>query len=204
MLSPLVISRSPFPDFLKPQTFVYFIGAYTVGLFVGRYYQQVLAWFKRYQIAVFSGVVISSILVCLSYFTDYPEFGWFSMRQSLIYVQKLLFAGLVMQWLDSVCDVKYESRFRYINERKSNKLRNYVFRFLSRLGDMAFSVYFIHVYCMGWIIYAAQTWVIATRSAVEIGLLGLASLIGSILMSMLLTWIIQKITGKYSRKLIGA
>ncbi len=195
ILIPLVISRSPFPDFIKLQTFFYFAGAYTTGLFFGCHFKRILDLINLHIKSLLLLLVVLSAAIVASYFFDFYDTGWFSVRQLLIYLQKLIITGVVLFGLYLTTD-KPESA-------KTPKQISFL-SLVTVLGDMAFSVYFLHVFFMGWIIYVAQNWLITDRNTFEIGLYGLASLVGSILASVLLTLIFQKLFSNSSRKLIGA
>ncbi|WP_299570753.1 acyltransferase [uncultured Shewanella sp.] len=195
ILLPLIISRSPFPDFIKLQTFIYFIGAYTLGMFAGAYYEKILHWISQNIKTLLTVLVILSVLIICSYFYDFIDVGWFSLRQSLIYVQKLIIAATVLYGLHWLVDQE---------DTDINPLLVSTNRVVTVLGHMAFSIYFLHVFFMGWVIYAVQDWFLIDRSATEILLYGLLSLISSIVASVMFTKLAQLLLYKHSRKLIGA
>ncbi|WP_153913793.1 acyltransferase [Shewanella sp. TC10] len=200
ILLPLIISRSPFPDFIKLQTFIYFIGAYTLGMFAGNYYQQVLDWIGNHIKMLLTLLVILSISITSSYFYDFTDIGWFSLRQSLIYAQKVIITATVLYGLHWLVDQEGIAKHPLLVSSKLESTK----RAVTALGDMAFSIYFLHVFFMGWVIYAVQDWFLIDRSAPEILVYGLLSLISSIAASVMFTKMMQLVLNKHSRKLIGA
>ena len=75
MLLPLLVSRSPFPDFLQPQSFVFFIGAYVIGIALGSHYKAVLQWLENNSVLTIFVVILSSVGVFLTYSYSYEPSG---------------------------------------------------------------------------------------------------------------------------------
>jgi surface polysaccharide O-acyltransferase-like enzyme len=184
MVAPLWVSRSPFPDFIRWPTFIYFAGAYAVGMVAGAYYQQVQSWLARYWQGLLLLALMTSVGIFLGYGGQESPHGLFSARQSLVYVQKLSVAFLSLRLLSV-----FEARLP---------------RWLSTLGDYAFAVYFLHVIVIGYMIDWGLDWLQAYRSAVVIGGFGFACLMASVTLSMLTAWLVRMAFGRHSRKLVGA
>lgn len=186
MAVPLVISRSTFPDFLAVQTFVYFIGAYALGIFLGEHYKTIMEHVKQHIGALVTLAILVTLTIGLQYVWQYQPDGFYSSRQSLVYVQKVLVCLLVLHWLKA-CE----------NEQT---LPNW----LMTLGTYAFSIYFLHVLYIGFLIINIQPLIDGYRTVEVISALGLANYIVGIAGSLLTAWIVKKLMGRHARKLLGA
>ncbi|MDF2176735.1 acyltransferase [Aliiglaciecola sp. CAU 1673] len=182
-LSPLVISRSPFPDFIQLQTFVFFAGAYALGMGIGLHYLKVQRYVTRYWLSMLLICLAISVTLFLLYQWEYPTGGLFSVYQTLFYGQKALAALLVLALF---CRV--EARLP---------------QWLMTLGTYSFAIYFLHVTFIGFVIMASADWYSSHREGAWTLVLGSANLLAGILGSILLAKILQKLLGRHSRKLIG-
>ncbi|CCQ11275.1 hypothetical protein PALB_21620 [Pseudoalteromonas luteoviolacea B = ATCC 29581] len=183
ILLPLCISRSPFPDFLKLQTFFYFAGAYAAGMQLGQYYQQTMSWVDRYKfILLASAAILTSMLFALYWYND-TESSLFSMRQSLVYLQKVVITVLVLRYFQL-----YETR-----------LPNW----LTLVGSAAFAIYFLHVEFIALMIELLSEFIQQNRTADVLAVLGLVNWSIALIGSVLLALIIKKLIGRHARKLIG-
>ena len=183
-LLPLIIARSPFPDFLKPQTFVYFAGAYALGMLVGQYYTRVQTFVLQHRLSIFAVALIASGIILMQYVWGYQQNGLMSSRQTLIYVQKCLICLLVLNWFKQI-EVKIP-------------------RWLSILGTHAFSIYFLHVLFIGFVIMSVQPYLESYRPAWLIFILGSTNLVIGIVVSLSISLLARRLAGKHSRKIIGA
>lgn len=183
ILLPLCISRSPFPDFLKLQTFVYFAGAYAAGMQLGQYYQAAMSWVDRYKfILVASAAILTSMLFALYWF-NYTESGLFSMRQSLVYLQKMVITVLVLHYFQ-----QYETRLP---------------SWLTLVGSAAFAIYFLHVEFIALTIEVLNEFIKQNRTADILAVLGLVNWATALIGSVILALIIKELVGRHARKLIG-
>jgi probable poly-beta-1,6-N-acetyl-D-glucosamine export protein len=189
-LCPLVITRSPFPDFLKPQTLGYFVGAYALGLLTGQYYAQLQTWLARHSSACSVAFTAISMALFLGYLNDYQASSWFSLRESMFYAQKVLLTGLVLLWL------KRREHQARIGESVLDKG-------LTILGDYAFAIYFLHLLFMTGFINLGHNLLAEQRFAGLLLVFGVCSFILSILFSIMLSIMIQTLLKQHSRKLIG-
>jgi probable poly-beta-1,6-N-acetyl-D-glucosamine export protein len=189
-LSPLIITRSPFPDFLKPQTYGYFIGAYVLGLLMGQYYAQWQTWLARHSHSCLLAFMAISTAIFLGYLNGYQASGWFSLRESLFYAQKVLITGLVLLWLKR-------------REDKDNQGDTPLDKGLTLLGNYAFAIYFLHLLFMAAFINLGHNLLAEQREASLLLGFGSLSLVLSILGSIMLSAVIKKLFKQHSRKLIG-
>ena len=181
-LLPLCISRSPFPDFLKPQSFVYFSGAYALGMLWGHHYQTFQKALITYRLSLIVIAILTSVGMWLTYYFDMPQEGTFSLRQSFVYLQKIAIMAIVVPWL-------------------ANRTQP---RWLLRLGEFSFAVYFLHTFFIGAIIINAIDWLTANRDPLSIGIMGMANLIAGVGCAFIVAWLLKKLLGKHARKLVGA
>ena len=180
-LLPMFISRSPFPDFLKPQSFVYFTGAYAFGILWGVFYHQWQDKLAKWRPALLLLTASASIGLWFTYYSNMPQEGLFSVRQSLVYVQKLAIMLIVVPWL-------------------ANKSQP---RWLLSLGEYAFAIYFLHVLFIAQILIPLNEWLSEHRDPLIIGGIGLSNLVVGVTGAFIAAWMIRRLVGKRSRMLIG-
>lgn len=180
---PLCISHSAFPDLLSWQTLVYFTGAYALGMLWGAHYLRVIRWLQRLQWQLLGLVLLTSGVVGWSYLQGHTQEGFWFYRQSLIYVQKLAAAALLLGWLESHGQSLVWAR---------------------RLGDYAFAIFFLHVLVLDRFYFGVYDWLMANRTGLTLAWLGLLNLVWTLLGSLALAWLIRTISGRYSRMLVGA
>jgi surface polysaccharide O-acyltransferase-like enzyme len=184
MVAPLIISRSAFPEFLKPQSFIFFLGAYAIGLHIGSHYQQFLNWVARYKLPVTAIAIASTLAIACLYHWQYQPDGFYSARQTMIYIQKTAIFSLVIYWFS----------------KREDNLPDW----LMHLGSYSFAIYFLHVFFMWPFIVATNTLLTEYRVVEVVAPLGFLNLLWAVLTSMIVTKIIRISTGKYSRQLVGA
>ena len=183
-LTPLLVSRSPFPDFLMPQSFIYFIGAYVLGMLLGEHYDRTKSFVARHKLMLITITLVTSGALFLLYVVNYQPGSVYSLRQTLVYVQKLTICLLVLYWL---------------SEREA-KLPHW----LHTLGSYAFSIFFLHVIFIGLVISAVQPLLEESRTLAFITLFGGANFLAAIIGSLLVAKVVKLIFGRHARKLIGA
>ena len=188
VLSPLIITRSPFPDFLKPQTYGYFIGAYTLGLWIGYHYEKLQVFLLRYRYACVVILTGISMIIFAGYLNGYQASSWFSLRESLFYLQKVLLTGLLLFWL---------------KRRDEQAKKGMLDQTLTVLGSFAFAIYFLHVLFMAEFIDLGYSLLTEYRSASLLMVFGCFSLVLSILCSIVFSTGVKKIFKQDSRKIIG-
>lgn len=184
ILLPLVISRSPFPDFIKPQSFVYFIGAYLLGMHIGSHYERYKTLIAKHTVLLGTIAVLSSVALYSLYAFSYQPGELYSVRQTLVYIQKLAISALVLYWFS-----KHAANLP---------------QWLNVLANYAFAIFFIHVVFIGYIIEAVRELAVTSRTPEVIAILGFVNFSVSIVASVLLAYIIKFCLGRHSRKLIGA
>ena len=182
-LLPLVVSRSPYPDFLKPQSFVYFSGAYALGMLWGGSFQRVNRILVDYFWGLIAVAIVCSLGLWFTYVNDVQNIGFFSLRQSLVYGQKLALMAVL------ICVLTRLTRQP---------------SWLIRLGEYAFAIYFIHVFFIGPLIMSYSDWLTENRATLFIAALGVANFLIGILGSLLVGCSLKWLIGRHARKLVGA
>lgn len=184
VLLPLVISRSTAPDFLSAQTFVYFLGAYALGMIAGTYYQKVPEFIRNFRLPLWTAAVGFSLVVLLLFLNEYEPSGHYSLLQTLVYVQKLSIAALMIHYLS----------------RNEESLP----RVLFVLGSYAFAIYFLHFFMVNAVAYGLQALASDYASAWTITVGGLVILVAATSLSLLISWLLKKLFRSKSRMIIGA
>lgn len=181
---PLVISRTVAPDFLSVHTFTYFLGAYTLGMLAGSYYQTATKLLEQYRWLLWLAATGCSAVVLLLFLNEYEPSGSYSEVQTLIYVQKLSIAGLVIHAL-----ARHEASLP---------------RLLFTLGSYAFAIYFLHFFMVNAVGFGIQASTQGLANAWTAALGGLIILVAATASSLLFSWLLKKLFRSRSRMIIGA
>jgi peptidoglycan/LPS O-acetylase OafA/YrhL len=180
---PLVVSRTVYPQLLSPQSIVYFLGAYGLGMYLGERLESMLAFARKYRLELLAVFVASLAVNFLLFLWQYTPGALFSFQQTVVYVNKLSAALLLLQWLHG------------LGERTP--------KLLYTLGTYAFSLYFLHFTVMAQLDSAILHWSPKlTTPWVAIG--GLAVYAVGIAIALLLSMGLKKLFGRHSRMVIGA
>ncbi|MGI9233093.1 MAG: acyltransferase family protein [Woeseiaceae bacterium] len=184
VLVPLVISRTTAPDFLSAQTYFYFLGAYTLGIIAGSFYERTTELIGRFRTILWVAVLGISPVVLLLFLNEYEPSGRYSQVQTLVYVQKLSITGLVIHYL----------------ARNEDALP----RVLYTLGSYAFAIYFLHFFMVNAVGYGLQTIARGHENASTAAAGGLIILVAATALSLLFSWLLKKLFRSKSRMIIGA
>lgn len=182
-LAPLVVSRTTFPQLLSAQTLVYFAGAYVLGMLAGSNYDAIREFISRHLFVIWVAAVGCSLVICLQYVNEFEAESWFSVRESLFYVQKTAMAALAVH---------------YFSKREAA-----LPKWLFTLGTYAFAIYFLHFFFIN---VSAELIRIATEgneNALTAAAGGMIILAASTSLSLLTAWLLRKAFRRYSRMLIG-
>jgi surface polysaccharide O-acyltransferase-like enzyme len=188
MMMPLVFSRPEFePGVIQVNlgTVIYFTGAYTVGLYLGNNLEPRLEFLSRHRKWFAIAALLSSLALVALQFRGLNRFGFFSLQESLYYVQKLCLAAVVLTWL---------------RQRREGQPR-----WLTGFANEAFSIYFLHVF---FIIFLADLfWAFLHDESFQpltIYLSGWVYLGFALGASLTVVSLMRAVFGKYSRQLIGS
>lgn len=179
ILLPLIASRV-WPE-VSWTNYVYFLGAYLLGLIVGQNYDKTLELISRYWILL----LIVAILTTAQFFVlpNPIKYGFINLNESYWYVQKIAMAGLALLW--------FERNIKTVP------------KWLDVLARYAFAIYFLHmVFIMLYFgafdalgLDLGDTLTLTISLIVSYPIV-IGSCVGFI-------FIMKKIFGKYSRSLIG-
>lgn len=182
MLAPLVMSRTGVQ--ISWSTLAYFLGAYTVGMFVGVHYERALALFEKYKRVLLVVVVVTTALLLTMYMMRITRIGPVSMRESVFYVQKLSAAALVLVW--------FRAREAQIPA------------WLDSVATHAFAIYFLHVFVLSFFVRRIASLTVNPLSAMgmlTVDLLLIPIAVGG---SMAISIAARSLLGRRSRMLVGA
>ncbi len=162
----------------------YFAGVYSVGIFLGEGYAGNLAFLRRWRGTLGAIAAASTVALVLLYTRDIDMIGRVSIRESLFYVQKLAFCGLILCYMQ-----RWEKHLPGA---------------LDQLAVYSFAIYFMHQFVTRFIIHFSKTmfppplggWMVVALSIVLCGLV-LAS-------SCVISRAVQGLCGRHSKWLIGA
>ena len=182
ILAPLVFSRV-WPDW-SWTNYVYFLGAYLIGMIVGAHYRETIRIIEKHTALLWIVGIVTSVGIAATGYFKIPAYGLTNLAESAWYVQKIAFAGLVLLWFD--------------------RTMSSVPRWLDVLGNYAFALFFIHMYIViELVIWMAQNEIRIDSVFELVAWLGLAlalALGGSVLV----TYLGRLLLRKYSRYFLGA
>jgi surface polysaccharide O-acyltransferase-like enzyme len=184
MAAPLAVSA--LWDVVSWGRVVYYLGAYTVGVFIGTRYEAALRLLGRYHAALLTVVAVTTLGLLWSYFGDVEWIGFVSIHGALFYVQKLAIAGIVIVW------------FRAYEEHLP--------QWLMTVAACAFSIYFLHAFVLMALVEVQQAvgLVLAEGNATGMILGGAVLLVVSIGVVVAFSSLMKGLLGSRARAVIGA
>jgi hypothetical protein len=144
--APLVTSRV-WPE-VSWNNYIYFLGAYLIGMFVGSHYQQTVDLVRRYWIPLAVTAVVTSAAALFVSTQGVELIGIINLAESAWYLQKIVLTGLVLLWFD-------------------NSMKNGVPGWLSLMGDYAFAWFFFHVFFLMLFISLLGSFQVVTSNGLE-------------------------------------
>ena len=188
MLLPLVVSRAEWVgsgNQVRLATFFYFLGAYTAGLYLGERLEERLEMLKAYWKPLATTLVVTTVALVLLYTNNVGRIGWFSIHESLFYVQKIIAAVLVLIW------------FRHLDLDRLS--------WLSPFANASFSIYFLHIFFMLLVAEVAFPFIVnESYQPASIYLMTVVYFISALVLSSACIFLFRKVFGKRSRLLIGS
>ncbi len=181
ILAPLVCSRA-WPD-ITWTNFAYFLGAYMLGMVVGANYRKTIELTERYLLLVALMAIASTAVLVGLFYLESPKWGIIIFTESAWYVQKIAIAGLVI----------------LLFERTLNSVP----KWLDVLGNYAFSIYFLHAYLL-FEMYTVMAKIMTAPTSLPIILaLAILNVVLVIAISVVITYALKLLLGKYSRSIVG-
>ncbi len=192
MLAPLIVSRSAWVSGgsqITLATFVYFLGAYAVGLYLGSTrdggLDQRLDGLSKHWKLLLAVALVASIILLALYRYDVDRIGFYSFHETLFYLQKMCVAVLVL------------IAFRTLDPQR--------LKWLSPFADAAFSIYFLHVFFMLVVAELAFTFVVdESFLPASMYLMTVVHFFAALALSLLTVHLFRKAFGRRSRLLIGS
>lgn len=181
-LLPLAVARTDID--LTPQTIIYFLGAYSIGIVFGMNYQRNIDVLKKWWFIFAIIALVTSIYLYFPLRKAEPFTPLGLLIESLFYLQKLSIAALVLALL--------------------NQYKGRIPGFLSLLGTYAFPIYFLHIVFTN--IYTAHIIEVFPPpfSGPMVVALDIVSIIFVLSVTLGVSMLIKKLFGRYSRSIIGA
>lgn len=182
MLAPLAASRE-WPEFSWTNP-VYFLGPYTIGMYVARQYASWLNAFRAWRKPLVIIAVTTTAALVIACLIDFNKVGSVSIRETLFYLQKLAIAAVVLVWLHA--------------------REHHLPQWLNTLATLAFPLYFLHALLL-LLLKDGQTRLGLVPDTV-LGLIvgGLVCLAAAITMGVAISVLARRLLGKRSRMLLGA
>ncbi len=154
-----------------------------LGMVVGANYRKTIELTERYVLLVaLMAAASTSVLVGLFYLES-PKWGMIIFTESAWYVQKIAIAGLVILLFE--------------------RTMIGVPKWLDVLGTYAFSIYFLHAYLL-FEMYDVMAKIISAPTSLPIILaLAILNVVLVIAISVVITYALKLLLGKYSRSIVG-
>lgn len=185
ILLPLLVSRTG--TVLTPAIFIYFLGAYMVGLMLGDRLEQSIAFLKQHLAIIIAVAAGSTVALVILHAAGIDMVGPTSVQESFYYLQRLSIAGLLLLGL-SLLVGRGPPLWRMV---------------IGVSASASFGIYFIHgpllrpiARLVGSFAPADQPWWFLIGGIVITFLLGLAG-------SLAIVAIVRRVAGQRSRLLIG-
>lgn len=181
VLMPLVTSRF-WPEMVWTN-FAYFTGVYMVGLYAGANYPEIINKLDSNVLALFNIAIITTLILGLMFIYKIDKWQFISLRESVWYIQKLAFAGLILVFSK-----------RYIEKIPA---------FIYTLGNYAFPIFFMHAYFMSaaYVLLRWSAFQITNYFVLAVSCIALVILV--ILLCLIISKACQLIFKRRSRQLIG-
>ncbi len=172
-------------DFLSLQTMIYFTGAYAAGMFIADGMEKRLEWIRQKKLLFIGIAIISTAGLLYVVLNSIDRFGFFSVKSTLYYIQKIALSGLVLLL------------FKNLGELQP--------KWLNPIAKIAFTIYFAHAFFLS-IAIIQLTPLIQKQKISPFNIIGggFLLLLISIFLSIVFAWLFRKIFGKYSRMIVGS
>ncbi len=180
-LLPLGFSRT-WPE-VSISNYVYFLGAYTIGIWIGRNYQQWMQCVAPLRWWILLGILAISAGLYMLFIIDFDRWWLISTRESLFYIQKLLISALVLSL--------------FVSHLQTTP------KWLNLLADYAFPIFFIHnglLFVQYRIVSAVFGHYPLDSTALIFAFITLGT---NLIACVLIAKLFQRLLGRHSRKVIG-
>jgi peptidoglycan/LPS O-acetylase OafA/YrhL len=186
LAAPLIFTRTG--NYPGPQTIVYFVGSFSVGLLIGLDADRTAALMTRWRVALGAVAVAATGAIFALFLTGIDLVGFVSLRESLFYVQKLALAGLAIPWLRAWAS--REGRWRDL--------------ILGRAARWAFAIYFLHGIVVSAVLAALSPFHFGGGGVLELAAGALFVFTASLALTVALIALVKRLLGPASRYVVGA
>ncbi len=181
VLLPILVTRTG--SDVSAQSVIYFLGAYTLGVWLGSNYEASMAIVRARRAGLFIAFLLSSAAIGGLFLVGADYLGPISARESAYYIQKGSLALLVLDWL------------------KSNESRT---KLLDTVATHSFPTYFMHVSIINIVGRSARVYFGPPESVLAAIALGLVLFAVGLGVSIFISMGMKRLLGRRSRWLIGA
>ncbi|MBN2656536.1 MAG: acyltransferase [Spirochaetales bacterium] len=164
-------------------TYLYFLPVYTLGILCSAHYDRFIHFYRKYTWLAGVVAILSTAGLLMIHCNDfYPIYSFLNLIETLFYIQKISFLLVIMRFL------------QVLNENH---------RYLRKIADYSFAAFFLHNIVAKIIYHFAFPVIIEMQNYVAITVILFLSVFLIIVLTFLLSFGVKKISGKYSRYLIG-
>ena len=165
-------------------TFAYFLGAYLLGMLVGKNYQQTISYIQVNTTKFIIVAATTTLTLYGLFYFDNPNLGITNVKESVWYIQKIAIAGLVILLFEkSIVEIP---------------------QWLKILADYSFAIYFLHAYLIYEVISVLKKTLVPPTSTPMILSLALTNVVLILALSIVITHLTKLLFRKYSRYIVGA
>ncbi len=182
ILLPLVFSRV-WPE-IRWTNFVYFLGAYMLGMYVGANYRVTMGWIRKNVTSLSLIAIGSTIILVALFWRESPTWGIVIFAESFWYIQKVAFSALVL----------------LLFERTMTRVP----KWLDVLGNYAFAIYFLHSGVLFMTYGLISKWGVVLDSAPLILVFAVGNFVFVIIASVMITYALKMALRGSSRYVVGA
>jgi len=172
----LLIPREVVPYHNPLRSFVHYFSIYVFGMFVSHHREQILPLIQRYWLAILTGFLVAILVqFYLRFIIDQPYY------MEMAAYTKVIFGSLLMVYV-----------FRHFDAQ--------IGKSFDKIAVMSFGIYFVH----GYVLSATKIVINKFHLTVPGNLLTYSLLFCFVLaVTLCVLWVMKKVLGKHSRKLVG-
>lgn len=182
VLLPLVVSRQGWE--VTPDTIIFFLGVYALGILVGHDLERWMSWARAHLLALGVVALVSTAVVFALNLAGIEFAGPVSLKESAFYVQKLALSGVALVLLQ-----RWQAQLP---------------KWLDSVAAYAFAIYFLHGPIQLAATVGLNRHLADYPNALDVLLISIAFIVLPILVSVAVAYSLRVILGKRSRMLIGA
>ncbi len=180
-LAPLIVTRTG--AHVSANSIVYFLGAYSIGVWIGANYDAAMASVRRHRAVLVAIFCAASAALFLLQRAEIDSVGPVSLLESAYYIQKMALGVIVLDWL---------------------KRREAETSWLNSIATYSFAIFFLHIAAIAVVGRTAQTVFGSPDTILLLLAWGLGLLIAAIGLSLAASMLVKRLLGRRSRWFIGS